>query len=171
MEDREWLEAGMPTNAWADTERALARPTILIHKPFDLDDLVEWVGRRLDKAASGSAPRRSSKTASRGSSGSTGSDGEHDCPDPIELILYMSAHSPRSASALDQIKSVLGRYKSLRVKLTICDLSKDSEGGNTDGIVFTPTLVKRSPGPRTFILGHITNPELLLEMLEACDDS
>lgn len=33
-------------------------------------------------------------------------------------------------------------------------------------ITFTPTLVKRSPGPRTFILDHMSNPDLLLEMLE-----
>ena len=105
--------------------------------------------------------------------GSTGSGGNHqdDCPDPIELILYVSAESPRSAIAIEQIKSVLSQHKSLRVKLTICDLSKEPEGGNADGIAFTPTLVKRSPGPKTFILGHITNPELLLEMLEGCEDN
>jgi KaiB-like protein len=113
----------------------------------------------------------SSKTSKGGSSGSIGSNGEHDCPDPIELILYVSEHSPQSANALDQIKSVLGRYKSQRVTLTICDLSKDLDGGSADGIAFMPTLVNRSPGPRTFILGHITNPELLLEMLEACDET
>ena len=57
------------------------------------------------------------------------------------------------------------------MKLTICDLSKDPDAGSADGIAFTPTLVKRSPGPKTFILGHITNPELLLEMLKACDET
>ena len=80
----------------------------------------------------------------------------------------MSADSPRTASAIEQIKSVLSQHKFPRVRLTICDLSKDPEGGNNDGIAFTPTLVKRSPGPRTRILGHITNPELLLELLEGC---
>ena len=113
----------------------------------------------------------SSKTSKGATSGSIGSNGEHDCPDPIELILYVSARSPQTASALDQIKSVLGRYRPQRVKLTICDLSKDPKGDCVDGIALTPTLVKRSQGPRTFILGHITNPALLLEMLEACDEA
>jgi hypothetical protein len=36
-------------------------------------------------------------------------------------------------------------------------------------VAFTPTLVKRSPGPRTFILGHISNPELVLDLLAAHD--
>ena len=31
------------------------------------------------------------------------------------------------------------------------------------------TLVRRTAGPRTFILGHITNPELLLELLADCE--
>ena len=99
-------------------------------------------------------------------------NGDHhdDCPAPIELILYVSAHTPRTASAIEQIKSVLSHRKFPRVRLTICDLSKDPEGGDADGIALTPTLVKRSPGPRTFILGHITNPALLLEMLEGCGE-
>ncbi len=41
--------------------------------------------------------------------------------------------------------------------------------GEQDSIAFTPTLVKRSPGPRTFILGHISNPEVLVELLEGCE--
>ena len=99
-----------------------------------------------------------------------GDGGQPHCPDPIELILYVSAHSPRSATAIENIRAVLSRYSSSRVKLTIHDLSKDPNAGITDSVAFTPTLVKRSPGPRTFILGHITSPELLLELLESCED-
>jgi hypothetical protein len=117
----------------------------------------------------GQVPKRSSKMSRGGSSGSTGLNGQHDCPDPIELILYVSAHSPRSASALAQIKRVLRRYKSLRVKLTICDLGENRRFA--DGIAVTPALLKHSPGPRTFILGHATNPGPLLELLETCDDT
>jgi CheY-like chemotaxis protein len=143
----------------------------VIHKPCDLDDLVNRVRQRLEAAGGGQTPKRASKASKSGSSGSAGSNGDHhdDCPGPIELILYVSAYSRRSASAIEQIKSVLSQHTS-RVRLTICDLSKNPEGGNADGIAFTPALVKRSPGPRTFILGHITNPELLLEMLEGCGE-
>jgi CheY-like chemotaxis protein len=147
----------------------------IIQKPFDLDHLVDRVRRRLEKSGGSDAPKRPSravKNGSAGSSGSTGSGGDHqdDCPDPIELILYVSTESPRSATAIEQIKNVLSQHTSLRVKLTICDLSKEPEGGNADGIAFRPALVKRSPGPKTFILGHITNPELLLEMLQGCEE-
>jgi hypothetical protein len=29
--------------------------------------------------------------------------------------------------------------------------------------------VRRTPGPRTFLLGHLTNPSLLMELLADCD--
>ena len=96
--------------------------------------------------------------------------GAADCPEPVELILYVSSQSPRSFAAVRNIKKVLQRFNSSRVKLTVCDLSQNPEGGIADAVAFTPTLVRRTPGPRTFILGHITNPELLLELLADCGD-
>lgn len=141
----------------------------VIAKPFDLDELVERVRRRL--TGDRPAPRKNN-SPQKGSSRRPGdSQDGGDCPDPIELILYVSPHSPRSATAIANVKAVLSRFHSSRVTLTICDLSKDPNGGTADGVAFTPTLVKRSPGPRTFILGHLTNPQLLLELLEGCDES
>ncbi len=138
----------------------------IFQKPFDLDDLVAHVRQRLD----GGEPKRliNNRPVTPGkSTGQNGNDGE--CPEPIELILYVSADSPRSANAINNIKRVLSRYRSDKVRLTICDLARDPALGSADGIAFTPTLVKRSPGPRTYILGHITNPEVLIELLDGCD--
>jgi CheY-like chemotaxis protein len=141
----------------------------IIPKPFDLDDLVGRVKQKLE-GNEPSRPVRAKKSAAKRSNGNGFGD-DDDCPDPIELILYVSAHSPRSASAIANIQKVLTRYKSSRVNLTIHDLSQDPNQGAADGIAFTPTLVKKSPGPRTFILGHITNPDLLLELLESCEEN
>jgi len=139
----------------------------VICKPFDLDELVERVRRRL----TGERPPRQKSNGNKAAprAGHDGDGGEPDCPDPIELILYVSSHSPRSAEAIANIEAALSRFDSSRVSLTICDLSQTPDGGNADGIAFTPALVKRAPGPRTFILGHLTNPELLLELLEGCE--
>jgi len=92
------------------------------------------------------------------------------CPDPIELVLYVSRHSAHSAQAVKNIKGVLARFKSTQVKLTVCDLSAEPSQGEKDNITFTPTLVRNGPGPRTFILGHISNPELVLELLADCEE-
>lgn len=137
----------------------------VIHKPFDMDDLIERVRYRLE----GDGPRRQ-----RAASAPRRGDG-HDqppavpCPDPVELILYVSSQSPRSFAAVKNVKKVLERFSSTRVKLTVHDLSVDPARGIADSVAFTPTLVRKTPGPRTFILGHMTSPELLLELLADCD--
>ncbi len=142
----------------------------IVHKPFDLDDLVQRVRMRLE---SGKPPRRRpyQSTADPDGGSSNGGNGDNgaECPDPVELILYVSARSPRSAAAIRNIERMLSRFDASRVKLTICDLSTDPGAGIEDSVAFTPTLVRRAPGPRTFILGHITSPELLLEILGDCD--
>jgi len=140
----------------------------VFHKPFDLDDLVAHVRQRLDgdgsKRPVGNRPVRPTRSRDRDNG-----DNHDECPEPIELILYVSADSPRSANAINNIRRVLSRYRSDKVRLTICDLARDPAMGNADSIAFTPTLVKRSPGPRTYILGHLTNPDVLIELLDGCD--
>jgi CheY-like chemotaxis protein len=143
----------------------------VFQKPFDLDRLVAHVRQRLDDGGSkrpgiGGDGRSAASKPRGGNSHNNHDDG---CPDPIELILYVSADSPRSATAISNIKRVLSRYRSDKVTLTICDLSRNPNLGAADSIAFTPTLVKRSPGPRTYILGHITNPDVLIELLDGCD--
>jgi hypothetical protein len=81
----------------------------------------------------------------------------------------VSSRSARSFAAVRNIKRVLKRFNSSRVKLTVCDLAQDPARGIEDSVSFTPTLVRKTPGPRTFILGHVTNPELVLELLADCD--
>lgn len=142
----------------------------IIQKPFDLDQLVDRVRQRLEADRS---PRPRPSGAPKGSGGAESGDGRDgdDCPKPVELILYVSAHSARSATAIKNIRRALEGQRAGRVTLTICDLSKDPQLGQRDAVAFTPTLVKRSPGPRTFILGHITSPELVLELLDGCEES
>jgi DNA-binding response OmpR family regulator len=142
-------------------------PYEIIQKPFDLDELIERVRRQTEGAGS-SGPKRRRFSMPVESNGFRG--GTPDCPEPVELILYVSSASPRSFAAVRNIKKVLERFHSSKVKLTVCDLSIDPNGGIADSVAFTPTLVRRSPGPRTFILGHITNPELVLELLADCGE-
>ncbi len=139
-------------------------PYEVIQKPFDLDDLIERVRQRME--GSGGAKRRRPSPGPQNIGDGMG--GAPECPEPVELILYVSSRSPRSFAAVKNIKKVLSRLDASRVKLTVCDLSENPDAGNEDSVAFTPTLVRRTPGPRTFILGHITNPEVLLELLADC---
>ncbi len=141
----------------------------IVHKPFDLDDLVDRVRRRMDSRR---RPRRSlPRHSPRQKDGNKRSDdnGDSDCPQPVELILYVSSQSSRSAAAIRNIKKTLTRFDASRVKLKVVDLSVEPQRGAEDSVAFTPTLVRRTPGPRTFILGHISNPDLLLQVLGDCE--
>jgi len=141
-----------------------ARKYEVIQKPFDLDDLIERVRYRVE----GEGPRRRRAPEIRGNGDANG-DGAPGCPDPVELILYVSSQSARSLAAVRNIRNVLKRFDSSRVKLTVCDLARDPARGIDDAVAFTPTLVRKSPGPRTFILGHVTNPDLVMELLADCE--
>jgi len=54
------------------------------------------------------------------------------------------------------------------VKFTVCDLGRDPLAGDADRIAFTPTLVKRFPEPRMWVLGNLREPEILADLLRVC---
>lgn len=137
----------------------------LIAKPFDLDDLVSRVKQRLD-----GGPRRQLRAQNEHPSRDDSGNGHPECPEPVELILYVRAHSTKSAAAIADIKRMLSRLDSQRVRLTIWDLSQNPTAGEADSVAVTPALVNRSPGPRTFILSHITNSDVIVDLLHACGE-
>lgn len=142
-----------------------ARGYEIVQKPFDVDVLVDRVRKRMESRQ----PRRPRPYVRPAAPGDGDRGGASGCPEPIELILYVSSKSPRSAAAVKNITKVLARFRSDRVKLTVRDLSADPASGAEDSVAFTPTLVRRAPGPRTFIVGHLANPDLLLELLADCE--
>ena len=142
-----------------------ATPYEVIQKPFDLDELIERVRYRVE----GEGPRRRRAASLPSQVRVSDNGGSPECPEPVELILYVSSQSARSFAAVKNIRNVLKRFNSSQVRLTVCDLARDPSRGVEDSVAFTPTLVRRTPGPRTFILGHVTNPELVLELLADCE--
>ena len=137
----------------------------IISKPFDLDHLVSRVQQHLEGPV-----RRPKMPFSATLNGDGVGDGKGaNNPAKVELILYVSA-SPRCARATATIQGVVSRFPKERVALTIHDLSTDPSQGVEDSISFTPTLVRRRPRPRTFILGDITNPEIIVELLQGAGE-
>lgn len=127
----------------------------IVRKPFDLDDLVARIERRLQHHRGMSLPKASAPIGRAGALGSDG-DGRHQaCPD-LELILYVSG--PPSGTELDEVRRILSQLRSPQLKVTICDGSCD------------PGLERTQPGPRTILLGHIQNLNMLLELVDECDE-
>jgi circadian clock protein KaiB len=85
---------------------------------------------------------------------------------PIEFVLYVSAASPSSVRAVANLRRILRQYRSRDVKVTVCDLTRDPGQADRDQIAFTPTLYKRRPEPPMWILGDLSQPAPLVELLE-----
>lgn len=87
---------------------------------------------------------------------------------PVELVLYVSGTSSYAASATRNCEALLARFDRRAVRLEICDVSEHPDRAETDGICFTPVLLKRQPLPRTYILGDLSNTAALADLLVSC---
>ena len=85
----------------------------------------------------------------------------------LELILYVSAASPASVRAELAMKEVLKRFATDEISYSVCDLAKYPGEAERDRVIFTPTLVKRFPAPRAWVLGNLDNPSIVVELLMA----
>jgi KaiB-like protein len=113
-------------------------------------------------------PRRESSRPPRSTAvHAKGSDEGHRAKPPVELVLYVSSISPHSTAALRNIRRALAKYSGSSVTLTVHDLSKDPQRAERDGVHFTPTLVTKGNGPRTWIVGHLGNPQVLQALLDS----
>jgi CheY-like chemotaxis protein len=143
----------------------------VIPKPLDLDGLLREVRRAVDGGVATDGRRRSHlERDRRGSPGGGAAKRDGDATKAvIELVLYVSSASVHSAAALRNIRQVLAQFDG-RVKLTVHDLLKHPERGDADGVHFTPALLSRGPGPRTWIVGHLHNPQVIQAILDAASE-
>jgi len=86
----------------------------------------------------------------------------------VELVLYVSSASPASLQARRNLELLLSRFAPNQVQWRVHDLGRDQLAGVEDRIAFTPTLVKRFPEPRMWVLGNLRETDLLADMLRLC---
>jgi CheY-like chemotaxis protein len=134
----------------------------VITKPFDLDSFLDQV-RKLLHTDVGDR----SDTASSGGS-EMARDGSQSQGFKVELVLYVSSASPASIQARRNLEQLLAQFAPHQVRWTVRDLGVDPAAGIEDRIAFTPTLVKRFPEPRMWVLGNLRETELLADMLRIC---
>jgi len=85
----------------------------------------------------------------------------------IELVLYTSPSGFLSAKAVRNMERVLAEYERTWVLFTICDVTRHPRDAEADSITFTPTLLRRYPGPRAWILGDLEDISVVTRMLRA----
>lgn len=91
-----------------------------------------------------------------------------DASAPVDLVLYVSPSSRYTQAARRNCEALLARFDRRRLTLEICDVSRHPERAEVDAVYFTPMLVKRSPLPRMFVLGDLSDATPVLELLESC---
>jgi len=86
----------------------------------------------------------------------------------VELVLYVSAASSLTAAARRNCEALLSRFDQRHLSLEICDISSHPDRAETDGICFTPVLLKRNPLPRAYVIGDLSNTAALVDLLASC---
>ena len=135
----------------------LVRPSTgftVVGKPIDLDRFLEQVRRILKMSDRSPSPAGHVAGAAR-----------RPAPAKIELVLYVSAASPASMQAQSNMERVLASFDRDDVAYSVCDLQRNPETADHDRVVFTPTLVKRYPAPRLWIIGDLRDGDIVADLL------
>jgi DNA-binding response OmpR family regulator len=86
-------------------------------------------------------------------------------PATVHLILYITPPWASSQKALRNVRRILEAYDPAQVALEVCDLSQDPLRGEADRIVFSPTLVKKRPAPPAWVMGDLSDPHVVADLL------
>ncbi|MDB5219635.1 MAG: Adenylate cyclase [Myxococcaceae bacterium] len=91
-------------------------------------------------------------------------------PAELELVLYVTSTSQDSQKAIRNLHRALKPFDETRIRLTIVDVAKGGDdawyqGLEEDRIIVTPTLVKKTPGPKTWIVGTLAPIDAVEHML------
>jgi CheY-like chemotaxis protein len=131
----------------------------VIRKPLDLDRFLLQIGKILGPDPQETAPASRKKKPAAAAVSSQ-------APRPlVELALYVTSMSPASARAQRNLSRLLQGYRADQVRFEACDLARHAEQAEKDRVIFTPTLVKRSPEPRTWVLGDLSESGIVVDLL------
>lgn len=93
-------------------------------------------------------------------------------PIALELVLYVTATSLESQKAVRNLHRVLRGFDATRVRLSVIDVATIADDDETwsgaledDRVIVTPTLVKRWPLPKAWIVGTLVRPEPVVELV------
>lgn len=132
----------------------------VISKPLDLDNFLDQVRKILasaeDRAPAPPPTQEPARTSVR--------TNRH----RIDLVLYVSSESPTCVQARRNLERLLEDFDASQVRYTVCDLVREPFAGEADRIAFTPTLVKRYPEPKMWVLGNLREPQIIADLLRVC---
>jgi circadian clock protein KaiB len=87
-------------------------------------------------------------------------------PDVWNLRLYIAGDSPKSKTALENLKQLCERHLGENYSIEVVDLKKKPELAKMDQILAVPTLVRKIPEPMKRIIGDLSNAERAMIALD-----
>ena len=85
----------------------------------------------------------------------------------VELALYVAQASLLSRQAERALRSVLERFDPRYVRCSVVYVEEDPAAAERDGIIETPTLVRRAPLPPMWLIGNLQQADLVTDLLYA----
>jgi DNA-binding response OmpR family regulator len=85
----------------------------------------------------------------------------------VELVLYYTPPWPSSMKARRNLEKILDGYEADAVHLTLRNLREHPDLAENDGVVFSPTLIKKSPGAPVWMLGDLSDATAVTDLLLA----
>jgi circadian clock protein KaiB len=89
----------------------------------------------------------------------------------LELRLYVAGQTPKSLTALANLKRICEEHLKQKYRIEVIDLVKHPQLAQGDQILAIPTLVRRVPRPFRKIIGDLTNTERVLVGLDIRETS
>jgi circadian clock protein KaiB len=89
-----------------------------------------------------------------------------DEPEFFELRLYVAGQTPKSLSALANLKRICGQHLQGRYRLHVIDLIESPQLAKGDQILAIPTLVRNLPQPIRKIIGDLSDTGRVLVGLD-----
>jgi circadian clock protein KaiB len=84
---------------------------------------------------------------------------------PFVFRLYVAGDTPNAAQALANLLAICRVHAPGRHDIEVVDVFREPERALADGVLVTPAVVKVSPGPVRTIVGILSRPRPLLELL------
>jgi circadian clock protein KaiB len=84
----------------------------------------------------------------------------------FELRLYVAGQTPKSLTALANLRKICNEYLDGRFELNVIDLVKTPQLAQGDQILAIPTLVRNLPQPLRKIIGDLSDTERVLAGLD-----
>jgi len=87
------------------------------------------------------------------------------------LRLYVAGQTPKSLTALANLRRICQEYLEKRYTIEVVDLLEKPHLASGDQILAIPTLVRRLPSPVRKIIGDLSNRERVLIGLDIAEPS